>query len=689
MGQVSAHSTLMKREINPMMNVVVTTMGNIRDPSDKNEFTLKEVLSRLKNPRTINPHVQKYRELLSKYGKKDDRTIAAKNNLPCISFSGTYHDKVVNDNFAQSSGIFLVDIDNVDPTLTKEKLAKLPHTIFAFISPSETGVKAGIRIDPTLITSDQDFKKVYQCIEDWLASLSITIDSACKDVRRLCFISHDPDMHINYEAIPIDFNALQAQFKQDSPIPSRSVASDNPSTLMPTGGYTQAYCDKAVQNEISAIRSAQEGHRNNQLNKSAFTLFALAQHSGLINMKLLQAELIVAGTDMGLPDGEVKSAIQSAEKSRFKSTRQPPTPYSTVTQKESVQPSITPQNKTFVSLNQFSLNGKAKEMKEKMLNDVFVLGNVALLGQITAFFASHGTGKTLLTLKMLIDSITAGTIKGEDVFYLNCDDNQRGIITKLELAEKHGFQMLADNHQGFKSSMMSEILQSVITSDSAHDKIIILDTLKKFTDLMNKRDSSEFMKTLRSFVSHGGTAIVLAHVNKNRQDNGKLSYAGTTDVADDSDCYYVIDVVDDGKESSTKTVIFENRKGRGDVADLASYSFLASSEVDYLTKLNSVKTIGKEESAKQKLYKDRMAGLERFEDLHPVIRSIIASGVHTKGEIIKRARDETGESRGKVEQCLKYCTGKPNTPCNYWQKQQGDKNAQMYYLHTDYRPTGS
>ena len=672
-----------------MQSVPVTTLETIRNPSVKKEFPLGTVLNQIQYPETINEKFKIYRGHLVEHGKKDERTIAAKNNLPCISFSGTYHDKVVNDNFAQSSGIFLVDIDNVDPTLTKEKLAKLPHTIFAFISPSETGVKAGIRVDPTLITSDQDFKKVYQCVEPWLATLDITIDPSCKDVRRLCYMSHDPDMYINYQTEPIDYSALQAQFKQDSPIPSRSAASANPSTLVPTGGYTQAYCDKTVQYELSAIRTAHEGHRNNQLYKSSFNLFALAEYSGLIDMKRLQAELIVVGTGIGLPDDEVKSAIQSAEKSRFKSTRQPPTSYSTVTQIESAQPSITPQNNTFVSLNQFSLNGKSKEMKEKMLNDVFVLGNVALLGQITAFYASHGTGKTLLTLKMLIDSITAGTIKGEDVFYLNCDDNQRGIITKLELAEKHGFQMLADNHQGFKSSMMSEILQSVIASDNAHGKIIILDTLKKFTDLMNKRDSSEFMKILRSFVSHGGTAIVLAHVNKHRQDNGKLSYAGTTDVADDSDCYYVIEVVDDGKESGIKTVMSENGKGRGDVAVLASYSFLASPEVDYLTKLNSVKVIGEEESAKQKLYKDRMAGLERFEDLHPVIRSIIASGIRTKSEIIKRAKDETGESRRKIEQCLRYCTGKPNHPCNYWQKQQGDKNAQLYYLHTDYRPAGS
>jgi hypothetical protein len=83
---------------------------------------------------------------------------------------------------------------------------------------------------------------------------------------------------------------------------------------MPTGGYTQAYCDKAVQNEISAIRSAQEGHRNNQLNKSAFTLVALAEHSGLIDMKRLQAELIVAGTNIGLSISVEKFPPDSVQK---------------------------------------------------------------------------------------------------------------------------------------------------------------------------------------------------------------------------------------------------------------------------------------------------------------------------------------------------------------------------------------
>ena len=187
-----------------MQNKIITILKDLYKPKEPEQFKLEEVLKCIQQPNEINGQLAEYQKLFAKYGKNDERTVAAKNNLPCINFSGTFYGNVVNDDFAQSSGIFPVDIDNVDPTSTKDKLAKLPYTVFAFTSPSGNGVKAGIRVDPTLITNDQDFKRMYQCIEPWLATLDITIDPACKDVRRLCFISHDPDMYINYEAEPIE-----------------------------------------------------------------------------------------------------------------------------------------------------------------------------------------------------------------------------------------------------------------------------------------------------------------------------------------------------------------------------------------------------------------------------------------------------------------------------------------------------
>ena len=69
------------------------------------------------------------------------------------------------------------------------------------------------------------------------------------------------------------------------------------------------------------------------------------------------------------------------------------------------------ENATF-SFSQFSLNGKSAVMREKMLTDTFVLDNIAILGQATVIYAKPNTGKTLLVMKMLIESIKAGRVKG-------------------------------------------------------------------------------------------------------------------------------------------------------------------------------------------------------------------------------------------------------------------------------------
>jgi hypothetical protein len=115
----------------------------------------------------------------------------------------------------------------------------------------------------------------------------------------------------------------------------------------------------------------------------------------------------------------------------------------------------------------FSLNGSSSEMKKKMLSDVFVLPGIALLGQATIIYAKPNTGKTLLTLNRLIESINAGTIKAEDVYYINADDTYKGLVEKLELVEQHGFNMLAPGHNGFKAKEFSKYLSNLISNDDA------------------------------------------------------------------------------------------------------------------------------------------------------------------------------------------------------------------------------
>lgn len=226
-------------------------------------------------------------------------------------------------------------------------------------------------------------------------------------------------------------------------------------------------------------------------------------------------------------------------------------------------------------IREFSLKGHAAKMREQMQNDVFVLDGLAILGQWTAFAAAPNSGKTLITLNLISQAVLNGDIDGEKVFYLNCDDTYNGSMKKVELAEKYGFHMLCNNMRGFDSNNLVDMLNNLSKSNEAIGTVFILDTLKKFTDLMDKKLQSNFYKIARAYVASGGTLICLSHVNKNKDSSGKSVRSGTSDLMDDCDCFYIIEREDAGDKALAR---FRNEKARGDVDQEAVYSFTTAKD---------------------------------------------------------------------------------------------------------------
>jgi hypothetical protein len=58
--------------------------------------------------------------------------------------------------------------------------------------------------------------------------------------------------------------------------------------------------------------------------------------------------------------------------------------------------------------------------------------------------------------------------------------------------------MLAPGHHDFKSDELQMYLNALIAAGNAHGKVLILDTVKKFTDLMRKDKATEFGKSVRA-----------------------------------------------------------------------------------------------------------------------------------------------------------------------------------------------
>lgn len=245
------------------------------------------------------------------------------------------------------------------------------------------------------------------------------------------------------------------------------------------------------------------------------------------------------------------------------------------------------------SLADFALDWDVRERLEKMKADVFVLDGLAIRGDVTVIHGPPGSGKTLITMRSLVNAITAGVISGEDVYYINADDNYKGLLTKLGIAQKRGFRMLAPGHNNFSSATMKEIMSMEIRRGEVAGKIIILDTIKKFSDTMNKSGVSAFLTLCREYVANGGTVIALGHANKHRDVSGKLIHSGVQDLIDDPDCSYMLDKKDD--DGNTAFVEFENKKCRGDNAQRLSFTYLSKRGISYIERLASVRPLTQDE----------------------------------------------------------------------------------------------
>jgi hypothetical protein len=131
----------------------------------------------------------------------------------------------------------------------------------------------------------------------------------------------------------------------------------------------------------------------------------------------------------------------------------------------------------------------------------------------------------------------------------------------------------------------------MIGSNQAHGVVIFLDTYKKFANVMDKSQASQFNKLLRRFVMKGGTVVALAHTNKKPGMDGRPVYGGTSDSLDDCDCAYIMWSLPPQAGSAEKIIQFENIKRRGNVVQSAAYSYSSDPAISYSELLASVQIV--------------------------------------------------------------------------------------------------
>ncbi|MBT3203227.1 MAG: hypothetical protein HOM14_06720 [Gammaproteobacteria bacterium] len=327
------------------------------------------------------------------------------------------------------------------------------------------------------------------------------------------------------------------------------------------------------------------------------------------------------------------------------------------------------------ALETFSLTGKSPELEAQSLAEVHVLDGIALLGQWTTLFSKPNVGKTVFALYFLIDAIQQGRILAKDVFYLDLDDNHAGLTTKTKIAEEVGFHIICDGYEGFKVSNFIHLIEELISKDQVHGIILVLDTLKKFTSLMDKSAISRWNQIMRRFVVKGGTIIALAHTNKKSGSDGKPIPAGVSDLVDDVDCAYTIDVVEIDQATQAKTIVFENIKRRGNVVNSAAYSYSVEDGLSYEQLLASVQLVDQSQLEQA----EQAESIKTVAEIIDAIMTSIVEGVTTKMAIRDSASERTSVSKRRVLEVIETYTGS-DTDHHRWNYSVQNHGRHVYHL---------
>jgi hypothetical protein len=133
-----------------------------------------------------------------------------------------------------------------------------------------------------------------------------------------------------------------------------------------------------------------------------------------------------------------------------------------------------------------------------------------------------------------------------------------------------------------------------------------------------------------SSYSQGGTVIQLGHVNKHRDDDKKVVYAGTTDLVDDADCAYTLDTLSEDPATGIRTVRFENFKSRGDSIREAIYQYNYADGTKYHERFESVVEVGEDARKAAEKAQHMLANLERNQQAIEIIKEVIRADITQK-----------------------------------------------------------
>lgn len=195
----------------------------------------------------------------------------------------------------------------------------------------------------------------------------------------------------------------------------------------------------------------------------------------------------------------------------------------------------------------FVTNEQVMKMKETK----FIWKDVIASAHLSVWAAPGNGGKTTVA-KLAAADLAA---EGFNVLFFQEDAGAGDLPALHAHAEAHGYKLLNSTLAGGLPEDQLEALQCLARTDvDLSQYVLILDTLKKFADLMSKGGSREFFKLMRALTQRGATVVLLGHTNKHRGVDGKLIFEGVGDIRNDVDELFYLESIENPPRVVTITM---------------------------------------------------------------------------------------------------------------------------------------
>ena len=268
-------------------------------------------------------------------------------------------------------------------------------------------------------------------------------------------------------------------------------------------------------------------------------------------------------------------------------------------------------------------------------------------GHMVVICSKANGGKTTLMVHIAGEMARAGY----KVMYINADASASDIKDYKFHAMEYGYSLINPDLTNGTAEKVTDELRKISLADGDFSKVVIvLDTLKKFGDMMNKTKSKQFNSLLRTLTTKGITVICLAHTNKHDDKDGKPIFEGTGDLRNDFDeLMYLISVRNPDNTITVSTIKDKTR------ADIRDESFLITPDREVKRLERHVDTLAINEYQKN-LADDQAVIKFILEHITPISKTateLRTIAIENKG----------GFSRSRIDAVLRrYCAGKSPHP---------------------------